>query len=268
MSAERSNVEWLNVNSPRFWRSTRERRPLRRSTRRGYSAFLRHPKSLSHTLNRKMPVLLLASVLTGYATLVGAASLPSGDTQDWVTYHVILGDQILQFEIPPGVNRDFMDTPVPKRIDLQNRDAFDEAGSAGILSRHWDYRKNCFAPHEGTLTAAIGVNFSEQPLDGLTALRGALRRQADLIYKQALIRDPEYRGPRISPSRFDPAKVAGRDGWHVSYRVLPSGYVVPLDTHHYLGVGIYNSVSRPDWRADAQAAARAILESIRIEPRH
>ncbi|WP_325143118.1 hypothetical protein [Dokdonella sp.] len=184
-----------------------------------------------------------------------------------MTYRVDLGDQVLQFAIPPGISEDFLDPPVPQRIDLQNPNAFDEVGSAGILSRHWDYRKNGFAPHEGTLTAAIAVNFSEKPLDDLSALQGALRRQADLIYKQAVVRDPKYNGPPIPPLRFDPIKVAGRDGWYVSYRVLPSGYVVPLDKHHYLGIGVYNSVTRPDWREDAQAAANAILNSIHIGPK-
>lgn len=42
--------------------------------------------------------------------------------------------------------------------------------------------------------------------------------------------------------------------------------VVPFDCYHYLGISLRcGGFTRDDWRADAKAAADAILESIRIE---
>jgi len=210
--------------------------------------------------------LLLVITLAGCATLSGAASLPSGDTRHWLTYRVEIGDQVLQFSVPPGVNEDFMDPPVPKRIDLQQPELFDETGSGPtVLSRHWDYRKNMFSPILGTLVAGIGLYYSEQSLGSLTSLKDVVRTHRELIQKQALARDPNDTGPPTPPVRFDSAKIAGKDAWYVSYRMLPSGYVVPLDEHHYLGIGVRNGVNPIDWREDAQAAADAILKSIKIE---
>ena len=211
------------------------------------------------------PISLLTIFLAGCATVRGGADQPSGDTRHWITYRVEIGDQVLQFSIPPGVNEDFMDPrEVPKRIDVQNPIANDTS-SVGVLLRRWDYRRSPFSPILGTLTASIGLIYSEKPLSDMVSVQEAVKQHNEHMQNLEIARDPKYTGPATPPVRFDSVKISGRDAWYVSFRILPPSYVMPLDNHHYLGIGIDNGVYSGAWRENAQAAADAILKSIKIE---
>src|SRR5512141_2326904 len=122
----------------------------------------------------------LAIALIAFATMSGAASLPSGDTKNWITSRVEVGDQVVRFTIPPGVSKEFLDPPVPQKIDLQQQGIFDQVRGPRILSRHWDYRSNPFALVDGTLQATIWVKYSEKPLVDLNALQAAVSDNQEL----------------------------------------------------------------------------------------
>lgn len=213
-------------------------------------------------------VVMLVVALTGCATIGGAVGLPSGDTKNWITYRVDVGDQIVQFTIPPGLSKGFLDPPVPQRIDFKQQALFDETGNGPeILSRHWDYRSSPFALVDGTLEAAIGVRHSEKTLNILTALQTAISESQEFSRIKDVMKGG-YTGPPNPPTRFDAIRVGGRQGFYVHYRTSLPDYVVTIDDHHYLVIYIDSSgVTRRDWREDAKAAADAILQSIRIESR-
>jgi hypothetical protein len=214
-------------------------------------------------------MLLVGLLLTACGTQGYAISSPSDDMRRWLTYRVEIGDQILQFTIPPGVNGDFLDSPtIPKRIDPQQDETFDKSGSAEIFTRHWDYREGSFSPVVGTLVASIGLGYSQSSLDSLSDLQEEITRDRDLIQQQTIARDPRFRGPSTSPIRFDHVRIAERDALFISYRVLPPNYAVKLDVHHYLTISIRNGVNPGVSREKAQIAADAILRSISIEPKH
>jgi hypothetical protein len=217
---------------------------------------------------RQWFAVLLALALAGCAAMSVAASLPSGDTRNWKTYQVEVGDQVIQFTIPPGVSKDFLDPPVPSQIDLQQPGLFDKTGRGPrILSRHWDYRSSPFALVDGTLNAVIWVKYSEKSLIDLSALQLVVSEGQELSRMKDLVKGG-YTGPPNPPTKFDSANVGGRQGLYVHYQTSLPDYVVAIASHHYLVIYIDSSgVSRPDWRADAKAAADAILRSIQIEPK-
>jgi len=212
--------------------------------------------------------MLTALALTAYATISVAASLPSGEKKDWLVYRVEVDDQIVKFTIPPGVNEEFLDPPVPQRIDLQQPGIFDPTGRGPrILSRHWDYRSNAVALVDGTLKAAIWIERSEKSLIDLDALQAAVSENQELSHAKDVM-SGEYAGPPNPTTKFEARSVGGRQGFYVHYRTSLPDYVVTIDSHHYLVIYVSaSSISQPDWREDAQAAADAILQSIRIEPR-
>jgi hypothetical protein len=212
--------------------------------------------------------LLLTAALIGCATMTGAVSLPSGDTKNWITYRVEVGSQVVQFAIPPGVNTNFLDPPVPQRIDLQQPGLFDQTGSGPrILSRHWDYQRSPTALIDGTLHAAIWVKQNEKILNSLGALELAVRESQELSRAMDVMRGG-YIGPPNPPIKFDAAKVGNHRGLYVHYKSSLPDYAVAIDDHHYLVIYVDSTgVTSPGWREDARAAAEAILNSIRIEPK-
>ena len=218
---------------------------------------------MSHCL-----AMLFAIALVGCATMSGATSLPSGDTRNWITYRVEVGGQVVQFMIPPGVSKDFLDPTVPQHIDLQQPGLFDQAGSGPrLLSRHWDYRSGPFALVDGTLHAAIWLKNSEKPLIDSNALQAAVSEGQELSRIKDLM-NGGYTGPPNPTTKFDAISVGGLQGFYVHYQTSLPDYVVAIDAHHYLVIYVDSSgVTNVGWREDAKAAADAILSSIRIEPK-
>lgn len=211
----------------------------------------------------------LAFTLAGCVAMSVASGLPSGETKNWITYRVVVGDQVVRFAIPPGINEEFLDPPVPQRIDLLKPGIFDQAGlGPRLLSRHWDYRSSPTALVDGTLHAAIWLKSSEKPLVDSGALQAAVREGQELSRAKDVL-SGGYTGPPNPVIRFDATNVGGRQGFYVHYQTSLPDYVVAIDSHHYLVVYIDSSgVTNPGWREDAKAAAGAILNSIRIEPEH
>lgn len=209
--------------------------------------------------------MVLAVVLMGCAAMSGAASLPTSDTKNWVTYRVEVGDQVVQFTIPPGESPDWPAFAIPKRIDLKNPDIFDRANTGpGLLRRFWDYRTSRISQADGTLRAYILLWQSEKTLNDTAALQAAVEENAQLTRTKEVMQG-DSRGPR-DVMRFEPAVVGGRTGLLVHHQTSPAHYAVTLDAHHYLTIYVSgSSVTRPGWREDARAAADAILQSIRIE---
>ncbi len=211
-------------------------------------------------------VLLALLAMTGCQAVIVAAGRPSEDVSRWTTYRVEVGAQTVQFSIPPGESREVSAFTIPARIDLTRADLFDEtlAGPA-LLSRMWDYRESRFVAVDGSLSAGISVNRSDRPLDSLDALKAAVE-DANKLYVMKMYAEEGRRRASNKPVRFDPVRVADRDAWSVTYELSEPRYVVPFDRYHYLGISLRSSgFSRADWRADAQAAADAILKLIRIE---
>jgi hypothetical protein len=213
-------------------------------------------------------VVVVWVLLAGCQAVVVAAGRPTGETRNWKTYRVEVGEHVVQFSIPPGESREFPSFTIPARVDLTRVELFDEALSGPtLLNRVWDYRSSRFVPVDGSLSAGISVNRSERPLDDLAALRQAVE-ESSRLYAMKMYVEEGRRRPSNKPVRFDPVWIAGRDAWKVTYELIGPGYVVTLDQHHYLEIGVdYGGFMRQDWRADAKAAANAILNSIRIEPR-
>ena len=211
-------------------------------------------------------LLLVLLAMTGCQAAVLAAGRPSSDVSHWTTYRVEVGAHVVQFSIPPGESREFPGFAIPKRIDLNRADIFDEAlAGPALLSRVWDYRTSRFVVVDGSLSAGISVSRSDRPLNSLDALKAAVE-EANQLYVMKMYAEEGQRRPSNEPVQFEPARIAGRDAWRVTYELIGPGYVVPLDEHHYLEVGVdFDGFTRDDWRADAKAAADAILKSIRIE---
>lgn len=80
---------------------------------------------------------LVSAMLVGCQLLVGTSLRPSGDTQHRETYRVEVGEQVVQFSIPPRESAEFFPNYViPTRTDLNREDLFDEAlEGPGLLSR-------------------------------------------------------------------------------------------------------------------------------------
>lgn len=213
-------------------------------------------------------VVLVLLAMAGCQAVVVAAGRPSADTSGWKTYRVEVGAHVVQFTIPPGESREFPGFTIPTRIDLTRAAAFDEAHNGpSLLRRTWDYRASRFVVVDGSLSAGISVNRSERSLDSLDALRAAVE-EANELYAMKMYAEEGRRRPSDKPVRFVAVRIADRDAWRVTYELSGLRYLVPLDRHHYLGIRVsYGGFARDDWRADAKAAADAILKSIRIESR-
>lgn len=209
-------------------------------------------------------VLLGCVVLTGCGVTAMAATRPTGDMRGWKTYRVQVDSQIVQFTIPPGESKDFPFFAIPQKIDFGGDDVFDDSGQGpALLTRYWDYRKSRFVAADGTLSVGIGVSLAWQPLGDEESLRAAVAEAARRFDES------NGRGPGLQdrPVRYTPVVIGGRSWLRVKYRLSGDSYVTPLDDRHYLGVSISaGGFTRQDWRADAEAAAHAILQSIRILP--
>lgn len=192
--------------------------------------------------------------------------MPDGDTGDWKTYRVEIGTHIVQFSIPPGESRDYVPYEIPSRIDVVREGTFDQALIGPyLLRRRWDYRKSRFSPVDGSLAAYIELRRSEKPLNDMAALREAVTETSRLSAMQDYLQSGSV-GRSNNPDGFSPAQIAGRSAWLVSFEMSPNAFVVSVDSAHYLRITIrYGGVTEPKFRADAKAAAAAILESIRID---
>jgi len=156
---------------------------------------------------------------------------------------------------------------IPKQIDLDKPNIFDRANAGPeLLGRFWDYRAGRFAQVDGTLRAYILLWQSERTLSDAAALQAAVDENAKLSRIKDVIQGGS--GGPLDAMRFEPAVVGGRSGLLVHHQISPAHYAVSLDAHHYLTIYVSgSSVTRPGWREDARAAADAILQSIRIEPK-
>lgn len=207
----------------------------------------------------------LAIAAAGCVAMGGTISLPTGNTKNWMAYGVDVGDQVVRFRIPPGINEDFLDAPVPQRIDLEQYGLFNRADAGPkLLSRRWDYKLNSRESIAGTLRASIALWCSENVLDSIDALQSALEKNKELL-KAKDISEGGTGGPP-DKMQFESAVVGGNQALLVHHQNSPSNYAMALDAHHYLLIYVSGrSVSRPGWHEDAVAAADAILGSIRIE---
>jgi hypothetical protein len=144
----------------------------------------------------RLPKFLCVAVVTlfaiSYLQCANAADSPSGNTQKWISYRVVIGDHLLAFRIPPGVNQESLDPPVLKRVDLNAKGLFDQVGwGPAILSRNWDYQKNSFSAEECSFDRSAMQALTEEQFDhdtnsggeGCRALskRGCEMQAADLI---------------------------------------------------------------------------------------
>lgn len=206
--------------------------------------------------------LLSCLMSVGCGGVALSSTRPTADTRTWKTYRVQVDDQIVQFTVPPGESKDFPFFAIPQKIDFG--DVFDDSGQGpALLTRYWDYRKSRFVAADGTLSVGIDVSLAWQPLGDEESLRVAVAEAARRFDES------NGRGPGLQdrPVRYTPVVIGGRSWLRVKYRLSGDSYVTPLDDRHYLGVSISaGGFTRQDWRADAEAAAHAILQSIRILP--
>jgi hypothetical protein len=212
---------------------------------------------------------LIASVLwlllAACASVSAVGSLPSGDTRQWKTYRVEVGDQIVQFTIPLGESPDWPEFEIPKKIDLANPKLFNQMNQGpDLLSRFWDYRTSRYGKVEGTLRAIVIVWSSELEIRNEESLKDA-EIGNDQLEKMKDVMEGRKRAP--NEKRYEQAELGNRKGFLVHQRISDSYYLVPIDHHHYLSVYVGSSVARPGWREDAHAAVAAILQSIKIEPK-
>lgn len=209
-------------------------------------------------------LLLMWPLLIAVAT--HAAGGPDGDTKRWTTHRVAIGTKVVEFTIPPRESKDLPPFEIPARIDTEREDVFDEAlMGPELLDRGWDYRESRLLHVDGTLSAYIGLRRSDRPLVDMHALQDAVRESSRLFAAKKYLASGSH-GRSDNPVDFLPARIAGHDAWKVSYEMSQPDYVVALDAAHYLEIAVrYGGVSDPKYRADAKAAAKAILESIRIE---
>lgn len=193
-----------------------------------------------------------------------SSTRPTADTRTWKTYRVQVDDQIVQFTVPPGESGDYPVFNIPQRLDLGGRGVFDEIGLGPyLLRRHWEYRSSRFVHADGGLHANIGLRRSEHSLIGDDALKTAVIEN-NLRFEETDGVVPEAQNV---PIQFYPLTIGERSWIRVRYRLSGYEYVTPLDDRNYIEVSIsVGGFTRQDWRADAEAAANVILQSIRIFP--
>ena len=212
-------------------------------------------------------------IMISLLLLAGCASIadgrPTGDTKNWNTYRVEVDGNIVSFNIPRGGSRAFPERSVPQRIDSSREGVFDEIGSGPyLLRRYWDYKKGRFADVDGTLWFYIALQQSKSVLTSPESLRNAIEDSNRLFAMKMFLEEGR---PRASDKalEFELEVVAGKQGLRVTYEISPDSYVVAVDEHHFLDISYGAGGFRdPAWRADALAAAKAIVQSIHIEPKH
>ena len=206
-------------------------------------------------------------LLAGCQTMASAAGHPNSDTRNWQAYRVQVDGKFVEFKIPPGESKEYPVFSIPQKIDLEGPNVFDETGDGpDILRRFWDYRASRFVGVDGTLDAIIGLNHSEHPLVRIEDFKSAIEEASQKFVEKML---EEEGAPRASnpPIRYQVITISGKEWLRVDYKLSGTYYVTTIDQHNYLKVSSRASgFTRVDWRADAQAAADAILHSIRIVP--
>jgi len=203
-----------------------------------------------------------------YALALSACSVTPPRLQDpshWQAHRIDFGTQALEVRIPPGLNREFLDEPIPQSVDLSRPGLFDRIGfGPQLLSRHWEYCAGLTALPDGMLSATIVVRHSATPLDGLDSLEKAVAEGLSLWAAEQYAKS----GKPSTTDRIvktDVVEIAGRRGLHVRYSASPSNYVVLLDSSNYLAIAVdYAGFTKAEWENDARKTARAILEGIRI----
>jgi len=208
--------------------------------------------------------LLSCLMSVGCAGIATSSTRPTADTRTWKTYRVQVDDQIVQFTVPPGESGDYPVFKIPQRLDLGGRGVFDDIGlGPDLLRRHWEYRSSRFVHADGALHALIGFSRSEHPLVGDDALKTAVIEN-NLRFEETDGVVPEAQNV---PVQFYPLTIGERHWIRVRYRLSGLEYVTPFDDRNYIEVSVRaGGFTRQDWRADAEAAANAILQSIRILP--
>jgi hypothetical protein len=210
---------------------------------------------------------IVCLILVACQTMAAVAEHPSADTRDWVVHRVQVDDEIVEFSIPDGGSADFSAFSVPDKVDLSGADSFDENNEGpSLLRRAWDYRENRYSEVDGTLRVYIGIGLSSRPLKGEGDIKGAILEGSDLYARNMARGRPGLLDPPVQISKM---KLDGVSWTRVDYKLSGTYFVSPIDRYHYLKVSLRaGGFSRPDWRSDAQAAADAILRSVRIFPLH
>ena len=204
-------------------------------------------------------------LLAGCQTMASAIGHPTGDTQNWQVHRVQVDDMIVEFATPSGESKEFPNFPIPAKLDLSGLDSFDEGGlGPNLLRGFWDYRSSRFAQPEGTLSAIIAARRSSHEIIDIESLKRAIREASRRFEEKAGV------APKAQdlPTNYQQITIGGRNVLRVTYKLSSPSYVFLLDNRNYLEVSFQLSdfTNRADWRADAQAAADAILRSIRILP--
>lgn len=206
-------------------------------------------------------------LLAGCQTMASATGHPTGDTRHWQMHRVQVDDVVVEFAIPPGESKEFPNFPIPAKLDLSGLDSFDEIGlGPNLLRGFWDYSSSRFAQPEGTLSAVIAARKSSHEIIDLESLKLAVLETSRRFEEKAGVASEA----QDLPKNYQQIKIGGRDVLRVTYKLSSPSHVFLLDKRNYLEVSfrVSDFTSKPNWRADAQAAADAILHSIRILPVH
>ncbi|HJU40747.1 MAG TPA: hypothetical protein VJ724_14350 [Tahibacter sp.] len=216
---------------------------------------------------------ILQWLLLGFLAFLGAACQsagykPSGDTSRWIAHRIDLGENTVEFSIPPGESPEFGTFPVPRAVDVTRAELFDEAlQGPRLLDSAWDYRAGPMSPVDGTLTAHMQIHHSERPLDSMQALQRAIEERSHLREALRYAKSGDS-GLRNLPTRYESVQVGGREAFRIRFEIASPSYAVIVGRHTYLLFAIRSSsIQRPEWKSDADAARDAIFQSIRISPR-
>jgi len=205
----------------------------------------------------------LLLLFVGCAAMSAAAGLPSGDMRDWKTYRIEVGEQFIQFAIPPNESPDWPKIDIPKKIDLTQAGIFNQVNEGPkLLLRFWDYRTSRYAQVYGTLRASILLWYSDRELRSVADLQAASDSNDVLMVTRDIVTGGNP-GPK-DPKRYEAVSIGGRASLRVQHKITSPHYIVPIGIHHYLTVSVDADVVRSGWQEDANAAAVAILQSIKI----
>lgn len=203
--------------------------------------------------------------LAGCQTMANAAGHPTADTRGWEVHRVQVDDKVVEFSIPAGESGEFSPFLIPDKVDLSGADSFDETNEGPtLLRRAWDYKNSRYSEIDGTLRIYIGVSRSSRPIEGESDMKEALLEGSELYAKKIARGRPGLLDP---PVQFSQVMLGGASWTRVDFRLSGTYFAFPIDRYLYLKVSSRAAgFSRDDWRSDAQAAADAVLRSIRIFP--
>ena len=218
-----------------------------------------------HMLIALKCIALCLITITGCQTMANAAGHATGDTRTWEVHRVQVDDKVVEFKIPPNESKEFPGFAIPQKLDLHGGDVFSETLTGpSILNRYWDYRASRFVAVDGTLHAYIGIHRSTKELIDEQAIKNAIEEGSKLF---AIHVAKGRQGLLDPPVRYNKMTIGGKEWWQVDYRISGRYYITSLDGYHYLKASVNaGQMSDSAWRADSQAAANAILHSIRIVP--